>query len=171
MTQGAQGGTCDARRMIEKTRWALSLPSLQVNTRNAVSGALSSTSNKEHATPVGQRLHCSQLQIVSCGTSIRRASFIWVTPNRCRTRRTHRANSRIASASSFRSCAATSDSEVASCPADDSRKPICNGDKTPNDPIRNAPELELSGREFLHEAVELFVNPIRAPHEIPLDHR
>ena len=39
----------------------------QVNTRSAVSGALSSTRNRASAAPIGQRLPCSQLRIVSCG--------------------------------------------------------------------------------------------------------
>ncbi len=48
----------------------------QVSTRSAVSGALSSTLYRARAAPVGQRVPYSQLRIVSCGTSIRRANSV-----------------------------------------------------------------------------------------------
>ncbi len=48
----------------------------QVSTRSAASGALSSTRSRARAAPVWQRFPCSQLRIVSCGTSMRRANSI-----------------------------------------------------------------------------------------------
>ena len=89
----------------------------QVSTRRAVSGALSRILSKALAAPVGPRLPCSQLRIVSCGTSMRRANSTCVSPRRLRTPRAKRAMSRIASASSWRACCAISSSVVASSTA------------------------------------------------------
>ncbi len=72
------------------------------------------TRNRARAAPVGQRLPCSQLRIVSRGTSTHRASSVWDSPSRRRTRRAYRAMSCMASSSSSRSCAAISASVVAS---------------------------------------------------------
>ena len=54
----------------------------QVNTRSTVSGALSSTRNRARAAPVGRRFPCSQMRIVSCGTSVRRAISVGESPGR-----------------------------------------------------------------------------------------
>ena len=74
----------------------------QPSTRSAISGALSRIRSNVLAAPVGPRLPCSQLRIVSCDTSMRRANSTCVRPVRLRTRRANRAMSRIASASSSR---------------------------------------------------------------------
>ena len=84
----------------------------QPSTRSAISGALSRMRSSVLAAPVGPRLPCSQLRIVSCDTPMRRANSTCVRPMRLRTRRANRAMSRIASASSSRCCEIRSPSVV-----------------------------------------------------------
>ena len=62
----------------------------------------------------GSASPCSQLRIVSCGTPMRRAISICVSPSRRRTRRAYRAASRMASSSSSCCWSAISASVVAS---------------------------------------------------------
>ena len=85
-----------------------------LHARSRVSGASSRILSNALAAPVGPRLPCSQLRMVSCGTSMRRANSTCVSPRRRRTRRAKRPMSRIASASSSRAWQAMSSSPVAS---------------------------------------------------------
>ena len=82
-----QSGLPDGTQLIASRARGCRTAGAQVSTRRAVSGALSSTRSKALAAPVGPRLPCSQLRIVSCGTSMRRANSTWVSPSRRRTRR------------------------------------------------------------------------------------
>ena len=93
----------------------------QSSAASAASGALSSTLNSDFAAPVGHRLPCSQLRIVSSGTSIRAENSAWLNPRRLRTRRANFPASSIASASSLAACRSRSASVVASSRAASTR--------------------------------------------------
>src|SRR5690554_3555522 len=86
----------------------------QCRAARAASGALSSTLSSALAAPVGLRLPCSQLRMVSSETSMRSENSAWLSPKRLRTRRANLAASCMASASSAAACLAMSFSEVAS---------------------------------------------------------
>lgn len=93
----------------------------QSSAASAASGALSSTLNIDFAAPVGHRLPCSQLRIVSSGTSIRAENSAWLNPRRLRTRRANFPASSIAPASSLAACRSRSASVVASSRAASTR--------------------------------------------------
>jgi len=53
---------------------------VQCNAASAASGALSKTLSNALAAPVGLRLPCYQLRMVSSDTSIRVANSAWLNP-------------------------------------------------------------------------------------------
>ena len=102
-------------REFDATLLALAqLVSTQCRAAKAASGARSRTFRSALAAPVGHRLPCSQLRMVSSETSIRSANSAWLNPRRLRTRRANFAASSIASAESAAWCLAISASVVAS---------------------------------------------------------
>ena len=84
----------------------------QRNASREASGALSRTLSNALAAPVGLRLPCSQLRMVSSDTSMRRENSSCVSPRRFRTRCANAAASWAEAASSSRCCASRSASEV-----------------------------------------------------------